>query len=605
VDGREVVGASRVALATDRACESKTRVKRTSRSSADNMLYPVVRQKSASVEDRYNGLRIDLSDGTSIEWRAYDDGIAWRWLTSIEGDYTITGERADFALGGDTSIWYPAEKSFYSGCEPTYTLCTLDELGPGKLASLPVLFDSGGTKLLVTESNLLDYAGMWLESGREGTIGAVFPYYPKEKEKRGDRDEYVLSREDYIAKYSAPADFPWRVVAIAREDGELLSNTLVYRLADPSGGDFSWVRPGKAQWDWWNDSNIYKVDFEAGMNTRTYKYFIDFAAANGLGYVVIDEGWSQRDDIMKTNPDMDIPGLVRYAKGKGVDIVLWCTWLRLDEKMTEALDTFAGWGVGAIKVDFMSRDDQQMVGFYRRVSEEAARRRILVDFHGCYKPTGLYRTYPNVVTYEGVYGLEQSKGDATKSIGPDHNVVIPFTRMVAGPMDYTPGAMLNAHKEQWFPSYSEPASIGTRCHQLAMYVVYESPLQMLCDSPTKYEAEPECMEFLRAVPTVWDRTVPLDCRVGEYVAVARQAAGGEWFVGAMTGSGPRSLEIALDFLDEGATYTVTIWQDGANANKNAKDFAVVKRTVDSSSRLKTDMVRGGGFAAIISKTTER
>lgn len=600
VDGKMILNESPLSFTTDLPMNKKLKVVQTSRTSVNTSLVPVIKQKMAVIPDVYNQLRIDFSNQTSLEWRAYNNGVAWRWITRIPTNYKVVEETAAFSFNEKDTIWYPQENSFYSGNEPKFTKCSIEELGPDKLASLPVLFDVDGMKVLVTESNLLDYAGMWLMNGANGKVNATFPYYPKEKEKKGDRDEYVLSRENYIAQYTSPTDFPWRIIALARNDNDLLTNTLVYQLAQPSKGDFSWVEAGKAQWDWWNNSNIYKVNFKVGMNTETYKYFIDFAARNGLKYIVLDEGWYELSDIMRVAPAIDMEELVRYGKEKNVGLILWCTWLRLDEKLQDAMDQFGRWGIKAIKVDFMSRDDQEMVKYYTRVSQEAAKRHILVDFHGCYKPTGLYRTYPNVITYEGVYGLEQSKGDQSKAINPDHNVLLPFTRMVAGPMDYTPGAMGNAHKDEWQPNWNEPMSIGTRCHQLAMYVVYESPLQMLADSPTKYMAEPECMEFLSAVPTTWSQTIPACSKVGKYVSIARQSENGDWFLGAMTNSEARALTVKLDFLPDG-DYEIKLWKDGVNAVRNAKDFSTEKKRVNKQTELSIEMVAGGGFAAIITK----
>lgn len=600
VDGKMILNESPLSFTTDLPMNKKLTVVRTSRTSVNTSLVPVVKQKMAVIPDVYNQLRIDFSNQTSLEWRAYNNGVAWRWTTHIPTNYKVIEETAGFSFHAKDTIWYPQENSFYSGNEQKFTKCSIEELGADKLASLPALFDANGIKVLITESNLLNYAGMWLMNGTNGKVRATFPYYPKEKEKKGDRDEYVLSRENYIAQYTSPTDFPWRIIALARNDNDLLTNTLVYQLAEPSQGDFSWVEAGKAQWDWWNNSNIYKVNFKVGMNTETYKYFIDFAARNGLKYIVLDEGWYELSDIMKVAPTIDMEELVRYGKEKNIGLILWCTWLRLDEKLQEAMDQFDRWGIKVIKVDFMSRDDQEMVQYYTRISQEAAKRHILVDFHGCYKPTGLYRTYPNVITYEGVYGLEQSKGDQSKAINPDHNVLLPFTRMVAGPMDYTPGAMGNAHKNEWQPNWNEPISIGTRCHQLAMYVVYESPLQMLADSPTKYMAEPECMEFLSAVPTTWNQTIPACSKIGKYVSIARQSENGDWFLGAMTNSEARTLTVKLDFLSDG-NYEIKLWKDGVNAVRNAKDFSTEKKTVDKQTELSIEMVAGGGFAAIITK----
>lgn len=600
-DAKDLAASSAISFKTDGDKTAVWKVVRSKTTSGNVVLSPLVCQKNSKVNDVYNQLHLDFSNGLSLEWRAYNNGVAWHWLTGNKGAYKVLDEQAAFNFGDNSRTWFPQEDGFYSHNERNYHNYSLAEVDEQKLASLPALFEVKGIKLLLTESNLLNYAGMWIRGGNNGTIKAVFPHYPKTTSVTSDRDEQVVSREDFIAKNNGPQSFPWRVLMIARNDNDLLVNQLVYQLAQPSSGDFSWVKPGKVSWDWWNDNNIYGVDFRAGINTATYKYYIDFAAKYGLKYIILDEGWSDTKDLLKVVPEIDMEALTTYASQKGVGVILWASWLALkDEKLIPVLDQFEKWGIKGIKVDFMQRDDQVMVNYYVRVSEEALKRKMLVDFHGAYKPTGLYRTYPNVLTSEGVYGMEQSKGDGSKKIGPDHNVTIPFIRMAAGPMDYTPGAMLNAQKDAWRAIGSEPMSLGTRCHQLAMYVVFESPLQMLADNPTHYYKEPECMEFLQSVPVEWDTTVPLSSKVGNYISVARKAKNGDWYVGAMTDWTARSLPVDLSFLGEG-TYTMRVWKDGINADRNAKDFKTEKIAVDQNSHVSINMSNGGGWVAIISK----
>lgn len=594
--GVELVSISDIDLVTDLTDGYK--VKRVRTGAHHQELCPVVCQKAAVINDNCNFLELEFTGGRKLQWRAYDNGVAYRWCVASRTPFHVKDECATISFPEESEIWYPAENNgFYSANEQKFTRMPLKDLEPGRLASLPVLYGSGESKVLITESDLLDYAGMWMVKEEGLAMKAVFPTYPKCLRKSGDRDEFVDEREDWIASYQSGTTFPWRIFAIADEDKQLLTNTLVYQLATPAEGDWSWVRPGKVQWDWWHDLNLTGVDFKAGLNTETYRYYIDFAASKGIDYIILDEGWSTREDILEINPNIDVPWLVDYAAGKGVDVVLWCTWLKLDERLEEAMDKFAEWGVKGIKVDFMSRDDQPMVQYYTRVSEAAAKRHLLVDFHGCYKPTGLYRTYPNVITYEGVYGMEQSKVDAEKVIGPKHNVTLPFTRMVAGPMDYTPGAMQNAHKKDWHPDYCSPMGMGTRCHNLAMYVIFESPFQMLCDSPSNYMKEPECMDFLSQVPTVWKNTVPLEAKVGEYVVVARESEDGTWYLGAMAGESAHSFDIKLDFLAEGK-YQVEVWRDGANAAKHAEDFARKTLAVSNEDNLEVRMCHEGGYVAI-------
>lgn len=570
-------------------------------SAVTQTLRPVVKQKSTFIEDRYAQLQINFKNHTSLQWRAYNNGIAWRWLINNKGNWQVVNEQAGFGFQAKDSAWYPVENSFFSHNERLYKKLTIDSIRGGKsLASLPALFNANGIKVLITETALLNYAGMWLQGNGSNTLEAVFPHYPVNKKITSDRDEEVESRETFIAKKEGPAQLPWRIVMIAPEDKDLLVNELPYQLAEPSTGDYSWVKPGKAIWDWWNDNNIYQVDFRAGINTATYKYYIDFAAKYNLEYVVLDEGWSDTRNLLKTVPDIDMEELSRYAASKKVGIILWTTWLALDQQLDAALDLFAKWNIKGIKVDFMQRDDQQMVQYYERVAKAAAAHKMLVDFHGAHKPAGLQRTYPNVISFEGVYGLEQSKGDQSKSIAPDHSVTFPFIRMAAGPADYTPGAMLNAQKGDWAPHFSNPMSIGTRCHQLAMYVVYESPLQMLADNPTHYYKEPECMQFLQAVPSVWDTTIALQASVGNYILTARKAASGDWYAGGMTNFTPRTLTLDCSFLPEGS-YTMYIWKDGINADRNAQDYKMEQVTVNKHSKVPVVMNIGGGWAARIVK----
>ncbi|MGN6400001.1 MAG: glycoside hydrolase family 97 protein [Flavisolibacter sp.] len=593
-----LIASSVIGVATDFAA-SVGKVKKQVRSSEKQVLYPLVRQKNKQVNDIYNQLKLTFSNKYSLEWRAYNNGVAWRWIIDKKGDYKVANEQVNFQLATSDSVWYPLENSFYSHNERLYDHWPVDST-ENKLASLPALVNINGTKLLITESDLFDYAGLWLRGAKNGLLQGVFPHYPKEKKISSDRDEEVVSREDFIARQSNAHTLPWRVLMIADRDEELLTNQLVYQLSRPANGDYTWVKPGKAQWDWWNDNNVYEVNFKAGVNTATYKYYIDFASQNGLEYVVLDEGWSNTENLLKVVDAIDMNELAAYAKEKNVGLILWTTWLALDRQMEAALDQFARWGIKGIKVDFMQRDDQEMVNYYERTAIEAAKRKLLVDFHGAYKPTGMERTYPNVITREGVFGLEQSKWDPQKRIDPEHNVTLPFIRMAAGPMDYTPGAMLNAQKKDWKPVWSNPGSLGTRCHQLAMYVIYESPLQMLADNPTHYLKEPECMQFLKQVPTVWDTTIALQAKLSDYVVMARRAANGDWYIGAMTDWNARDISIDLSFLNDG-NYTIDTWQDGINADRNAMDFAHISKSLEKNKPLSIHLAPGGGFVAVIRK----
>jgi alpha-glucosidase len=596
VNGKVIMSPAVIGCTTDFLQNMPLKVLATKKGNVKNqLLFPVVRQKNKTITDNYNWLTVSFSDQKSLEFRAYNNGLAWRWVIERRGEYKILDEQVNFQFWATDAVWYPLEESFFSHNERVHKRWTIDD-AKGELASLPALVDCNDAKVLITESDLFDYAGLWLKGDKSGLLRGVFPRYPKEKKLVNDRDEKVISREEYIAIQKDEHSLPWRVLMIAQTDAELLTNQLVYQLARPASSDFSWVKSGKVAWDWWNFNNIYGVDFKAGVNTATYKYYIDFAAKNGLEYVVLDEGWSPTSDLLKSVPEIDMVELSNYAKQKKVDLILWCLSVPLEKQMDAALDQFAKWNIKGIKVDFMQRDDQQMVNFYERTAIAAAKRKILVDFHGAYKPTGMERTYPNCISREGVYGMENSKWDSLKKIGPEHNVTIPFIRQAAGPMDYTPGAMLNSTEKDWFPNWSTPKSLGTRCHQLGMYVVYECPLQNLADSPTHYEKEPSCLEFISKVPVEWDTTIILQAKVSDYVVVARKAANGEWYIGGMTDWTPRDLDVDLSFLSNG-NYTMHSWSDGINADRHAQDFKYKKEAVNSATLMKIKLAPGGGFAA--------
>lgn len=619
-NGRQILETSSISVSTDSAASAGPsataippstattawKVVRYSQRSVDEWLHLPVPVKFSTVEDHFNEATWQFKNNSSLILRVYNNGVAYRWIVDRKGDYRIWNEGLHLQFHGTDSAWYPLEDGFYSHNERYFRPYILDSIGARQLGSLPVLINAGGTKVLFTEADLYDYAGLWLRGDNRGGLDADFPRYPREMKENGVRDRRVLSREAYVAVAKDRKELPWRVLAIADEDGDLLTNTLVYQLSRPAAGDadFSWVKSGKAAWDWWNDNNIYNVDFRAGINTATYKYYVDFAARYGLAYIILDEGWSPVGDITRVVPDLNMEELLAYARQKKVGVILWVSWLSLDKQLESALDLYQRWGIAGIKVDFIQRDDQLMINYYERVARATADRKMLVDFHGACKPTGLDRQYPNALTREGVYGNENSKWDYAGNpwgLGPEHNVTIPFTRMVAGTMDYTPGAMLNAQKEDWAAIYRNPMSEGTRCQQLAMYVVYESPLQMLCDNPTHYYKEPECMDFLSAVPTEWDSTVVLQAKVGNYVAVARKAHNGDWYIGAMTDWTPRDLSLDLSFLG-GGDWRMDNWQDGINADRNAQDFKRIQGLkVSAGQTLTVHLAPGGGFAAKVRK----
>jgi alpha-glucosidase len=599
--GKTLLSASPISLTLQggRVLGAGDHVRSEARRQVRDSVLPLAPTKSEVVRDRYNELRLRFF-GYLLELRAYDEGVAYRWVLSYDVDSTvISSEQATFALAAPATAIIGIDSTFQTHYEPVYQRVRLDTLRNGRRALLPALiaFDSG-PKIAITESQLEDYPGMYLVAGAGNSAVGLFPQAALEEQARNDRDVVVTKRADYLARTSADRSLPWRIVMIADEDRQLLLNQMVYLLAAPSRlTDVAWIKPGKVSWDWWNNLNLRGVSFHAGVNNDSYKYFIDFASKNGIPYIILDEGWYKLGDLLTQAPNIDVPELVRYGAGKNVGIILWTTWSTLENQMQPAMDQFQKWGIKGIKVDFMQRDDQRVVNYYFRVAREAASRHLLVDFHGAHKPAGLNRTWPNVLTFEGVHGLENNKW--TDNVTPTHNVTLPFTRMLAGPMDYTPGAMINAQPREFRAIFNRPMSIGTRAHQLAMYVVYESPLQMLADSPSEYEREPDAMEWLRAVPVTWDETRALDGAVGSHVLVARRH-GNEWFVGAMTNLSARTLTLDLSFLGAGR-WTMDTWSDGPNADRNGTDYVKARRTVTSADKVELKLAPGGGYAARLQK----
>jgi alpha-glucosidase len=540
---------------------------------------PVVARKAASLPERYEEVRLEMNGGYAVVFRAYDEGVAYRFETALAGsEVEVRAEEATFTFAGDGHVYFPKEDSFESHNERKYEYQWLKEVPATALASLPAVVEAAdGTKIVVAESDVDDYPGLWLRGTGGNGLAAVFPGYPLEEKRERDRDVRVSRRAEYIARTRGTRAFPWRILGVAETDADLLTSSLVYLLARPSEiADTSWIRPGKVAWDWWNAWNLHGVPFKSGVNTKTYEHYVDFASRHGIEYVILDEGWYELGDVLKVVPEMDMEALTAYARQKNVGIVLWVVWKTLEEKLDAALDRYEKWGIKGLKVDFMQRDDQPLMNYYARICREAAKRKMVVDFHGAQRPALLTRTWPNLLTTEGVMGLEHVKWSDTTD--PEHDATLPFTRMYLGPMDYTPGAMTNAAGRKRFASIFEaPMSLGTRCHQLALYVVFESPLQMLADSPSAYEREPEVMEFLGPVPSVWDETRVLQAKMGDYVALARRR-GREWWIGAITDWTERSLALDLSFLGDGS-WELDAFADGTNADRWGADYTRAKTPV--------------------------
>lgn len=569
-------------------------VKNVERSTQNQVLKPVVRQKSKQIIDHYNEMVLD-AENYKLYFRVYNDGLAYRFHTDFPDSLKVLNEEVIYCFPEDYNTLFPEERSMLSAQQPLFKPMKLSEIGTDRFCSTPILIKvDENVRIFISESDLESYPGMFLRKQGKNELAGKFAAVSLEDYKTDDRQIFPTKRADYIARVNGTRNYPWRAMIVAENDANLITNQLIYKLAPEAEGDYSWVRPGKIAWDWYNALILTGVDFKCGINNDTYKYYIDFASKYGIEYVVIDDGWSEAWDVTKTIPEINMEELVAYGKKKNVDLILWVSWAPFREKIDEAFDKFSQWGIKGIKMDFMNRDDQEMVDFYYEVARKAAARKMLVDFHGAYKPTGWLRTFPNVLTSEGVAGLENHKWGSF--VTPKHNVTLPFTRMVAGPMDYTPGAMINFHEKDHKIWFNLPASVGTRCHQLGMYVVYESPLQMLADSPSNYYREPVCMEFLSQVPVVWDETRVLKASVGEYVVVARRH-GDTWYIGGMVGEKGQKFEIDLDFIK--GNKTLTYWEDGVNVDMNANDFARRVQKVKQGDKITITMYDGGGYAAII------
>ena len=569
--------------------------------------------KRNQITDHYNELILNFRGDYSLIFRAYDDGAAYRFATTKRDSIQVENEEVTFHFAEDFQAFVPYvnkenpasfEEQFWSSFENTYTHTPLSQINPQRLIFLPILVAlANGKKVCITEADLEDYPGLYLYNpDGNAALTGMFAAYPKAEEQGGHNNLQMIvrERENFIAQTPGSRNFPWRVMVISTEDHQLADNDMVYKLAAPSRvEDVSWIEPGKVAWDWWNDWNLHGVDFRAGINNETYKYYIDFAAEQGIQYVILDEGWSVNGvaDLMQVVPEIDLQELIDYGEQKNVDIVLWVGYHAFERDMENVCRHYSDMGVKGFKVDFMDRDDQEVVNFYYKAAELAAKYHLFLDFHGAYKPTGLQRTYPNVLNFEGVHGLEQMKWSPPTVDQVTYDVTIPFIRMLAGPMDYTQGAMRNATKWNYRPINSEPMSQGTRCRQLAEYVIFESPFNMLCDAPTAYEEEPECTAFIATVPTTWDATQTLDGKVAEYVAIARQK-GDAWYVGALTNWDERDMTLDLSFLGEG-NFKADVFRDGINADRIARDFKHETIDIPTNKQLQISMAPGGGYVARI------
>lgn len=560
---------------------------------------PVVAFKFEEIRDRCNMLRLDFRGGWAVEFRAYDDGMAYRFVTALGHDIEVLSEKVAIRFPNDYTAVVQQPGGFKTAYEEPYSLIETNGWKPGDpMSVLPVLIDTRqGYKLLLSESALSDYPCMFLEGDGANGMKGTFPKVPLAYEESGDRSMRILQEADYIARTKGTRAFPWRYFVIAKDDGQLIENTMTARLAEQQAiADTSWIEPGQVSWEFWNAASPYgpDVDFVAGFNTATYKYYIDFAAEYGIPYIIMDEGWARSTrDPYTPNPAVDVHELIRYGREKGVGIILWMTWLVVENHF-EMFEELSKWGVKGVKIDFMDRSDQWMVNYYERVAAEAARHKMVVAFHGSFKPAGLEYKYPNVLAYEGVRGMENMGGCT-----PANSVWFPFIRNAVGPMDYTPGAMLSMQPESYCGNRPNAASIGTRAYQMALFVLFETGLQMLADNPTLYYRNDECTRFISRVPVTWDETRALKAVAGKFAVVAKRK-GDKWYVGAINGSNEGiELEIPLDFLTPGKNYTMTGFEDGINAFRQAMDYRKTQRRVDSTGKATLKIARNGGWAAVI------
>lgn len=575
------------------------KLRRQKRTSVNERLTPVVPLKYAGIDNSYNQLVLTFKD-YSVEFRVFNDGVAYRFVTSLKGEVEVMGEEFAINFPADYLLHLQQPGGFKTAYEESYTHVQSNAWKPqDRMAVLPALIDTRKDyKILISESDLTDYPCMFFKGTGTNGMVSTFPKAPLAFTESGDRSVKITQEADYIAKTKGTRNYPWRYFVITKNDRQLIENTMTYKLAEKNQlQDVSWIKPGQVSWEWWNDAAPYgpDVNFVSGYNLATYKYYIDFASKFGIPYIIMDEGWAKSTrDPYTPNPEVNLHELIRYGKEKNVGIVLWLTWLTVENNF-DLFKTFNEWGVKGLKIDFMDRSDQWMVNYYERVAREAAKNKLFVDFHGSFKPAGLEYKYPNVLSYEGVRGMEQMGG-----CRPDNSLYLPFMRNAVGPMDYTPGAMISMQPDVYSAERPNAASIGTRAYQLALFVVFESGLQMLADNPTLYYRNEDCTRFITQVPVTWDETVALEAKAGEYVIVAKRK-GDKWYIGGITNNGEsqREFTVKLDFLKKNHSYQMTSFEDGINAGRQAMDYRCKSSQVKAGDSFTVKMVRNGGFAAII------
>lgn len=595
-DGHPIMADNTLGLTVDgRQLDNGARLQSAKQGSVNSTVRPAIATNSATTSNRYNYLLVKMQGHWAMEWRAYDNGVAYRLVLNRKGEVAVNDETLDIGLPTGCTVHAQKADGLYTAYEEPYSHFGPSELKPADgMLNLPLLWEAGGGyKVLLSEADQWDYPGFFVRSNGQGGLKAEFPAYPKELSPVGDRHFNIVSTRNYIARTAGRRSLPWRYFVITKDDDRLVFNGMAERLgAVCKLKDCSWIKPGQVSWDWLSGRRFEGVDFRCGVNNETYKYFIDFAARHHVPYIILDEGWARNtQNPYETVEGINLPELIAYGRQRGVGLILWMTWL-CTEKHPDVFERFGKMGVAGFKIDFMNRTDQQMVNYYERTVQAAARHHLLIDFHGAYKPAGLEKRYPNLLSYEGVRGQEQGNGCT-----PANSVWLPFIRNAVGPMDFTPGILTCAQPENAHSTAEMPMSIGTRAYQLALYVVFQSGIQMLSDNPQVYDALPECTDFITAVPVTWDESRVLASQLGQYIVVARRK-GSRWYIGAMTNGQPRNITVNLDFLQRSGR--LTAFEDGLNADQMARDCRRTVRNVDNSTQLELKLARNGGWAGVIS-----
>ncbi len=594
-----VLSLSDLGMISDQTKAEPLQVKKIKRNTVNEDVRPVVKEKSETYRNEYNELVLTFKSDQSLTFRLFNEGMAYRFSTSAKDSLTIMKETLSIELNEGDSIRFQSEKSFNSAYEQPYEFKKVSELDPARLYNLPVLVEKqDGKFVMITESDLYNYPGLWMKSAGASQLSATNPRYPKTLVTTKNRyaSGQVGETYDYIARVAGKRNYPWRIFAVADQEDGLISNNMVYLLASPTElRDVSWIKPGVVMFDWWGKNNIYGVDFKAGVNTETAKYFIDFCAENGFRYFLFDDGWSPKDDLLHPVAGLNMEEVTAYAKTKGVDVMVWVIWNTLRDQWQEAFDQFERWGIKGIKTDFMNRDDQQMVEFYEALARKAAEKKMVVNFHGAYKPCGLSRKYPNVLTREALIEFEQS--GVSNNDNPEHHNLLPYIRMFTGAMDYIPATMRNGNKNNFRHFWDYPMGWGTRAHAMALFIILNSPMTMLPGSPSDYYREKACTDFLARIPVEWDETKLLMGKISKYTVLARRS-GTDWHIGAITNDARRTLELSTDFLKPGK-YQLEIIEDGINAGTAATDYKHSRREINAGETLKLTLAAGGGWLARI------